>query len=69
MQQKQDDHVTNIKICGPQNHPAIYETDSLTHSLTVELVTFSTTTTLQSQRVQTVAEDIPVRGPRHFVTF
>jgi len=24
---------------------------------------------LQSQRVQTVAEDIPVRGPQHFVTF
>jgi len=24
---------------------------------------------LQSQRVQTVAEDTPVRGPRRFVTF
>ena len=34
----------------------------------VELITFWDTTVWQSRRVQTVAEDIPVRRPQHFMT-
>ena len=38
MQHKQYDHVTNITMCGPQNHPTICETDRLTDK-TAELIT------------------------------